>query len=107
MSEHTHEDQDLNAVKPVSFTVPFILAAVTLFIVVMFLSLCDPKNHHKGEGHHDKQVRSVMEAALPESAETYENDGAARTLTAAGTESAAAAGGDAHTRAHSPATPKH
>src|SRR5882724_954187 len=53
MSGHTHDDHHSAEPKPVSFTVPFILAAVTILIVVLFLSLCDPKPHHAGEqeGH--------------------------------------------------------
>ncbi len=44
-SEHHQAEQ-----KPVAFSVPFILAAVTLLVIVLFLSLCDPKPHH-GEEH--------------------------------------------------------
>lgn len=50
MSSH-HEDHPSTEQKPVAFTVPFILAAVTILAVVLFLSLCDPKPHHAGEGH--------------------------------------------------------
>ncbi|MEO6301767.1 MAG: hypothetical protein ABIP51_01215 [Bacteroidia bacterium] len=44
---HDHHDHDnhSNEPKPVSFTVPFILAAVFLTIMFLFLSLCDPKKH--------------------------------------------------------------
>ena len=48
MSEH-HNDHHSTEQKPVSFTVPFILACVTLLILVSFLSLCDPKKGHHGE----------------------------------------------------------
>lgn len=52
MSSH-HDEHHSEEKKPVSFTVPFILASVTLLAVVLFLSLCDPKPHHEGghEGH--------------------------------------------------------
>lgn len=52
MSSH-HDEHHSEEKKPVSFTVPFILASVTLLAIVLFLSLCDPKPHHAGghEGH--------------------------------------------------------
>ncbi|MBX3165623.1 MAG: hypothetical protein KF900_14195 [Bacteroidetes bacterium] len=48
MSHHNehHEAEQ----KQVAFSVPFILAAATLLVIVLFLSLCDPKAHH-GEAH--------------------------------------------------------
>lgn len=46
-----HEIHHKQGPKPVSFTVPFILACVTLLIVFLFLSLCDPKQH----GHTDME----------------------------------------------------
>jgi hypothetical protein len=49
MSAH-HEIHHEQGPKPVSFTVPFILACVTLLIVFLFLSLCDPKSHHGHDG---------------------------------------------------------
>ncbi len=45
MSGHHHDNHHSTEQKPVSFTVPFILACATLLIVVLFLSLCDPKHH--------------------------------------------------------------
>ena len=45
MSSHDHHDNHSNEPKVVSFTVPFIMAAVTLVIIFLFLSLCDPKKH--------------------------------------------------------------
>lgn len=50
MSGH-HEEHHSMEQKPVSFTVPFYLAAATILAVVLFLSLCDPKPHHAVEGH--------------------------------------------------------
>lgn len=54
MSAH-HDDHHSAENKPVSFTVPFILACVTLLILVAFLSLCDPKKGHHGECQHEGQ----------------------------------------------------
>lgn len=50
MAGHSHDDHHLTEQKPVSFTVPFILAAVTLLIMVLFLSLCDPQPHAAHHG---------------------------------------------------------
>ena len=59
MSAPSHDH--FTETKPVSFTVPFILAAVTLLVMGLFLSLCDPShdNHHDShkagaaQGQHD------------------------------------------------------
>lgn len=45
MSGH-HEQHPMNEQKPVSFTVPLILALVTILIIVLVLSVCDPKSGH-------------------------------------------------------------
>ncbi|MBA3662899.1 MAG: hypothetical protein H0W61_01635 [Bacteroidetes bacterium] len=45
MSDH-HNDHPTEQ-KPVSFTVPLIMASVLVFIIVLLLSVCDPK--HGGE----------------------------------------------------------
>jgi hypothetical protein len=37
-----HSDEQ----KPVSFTVPLILAIVAIFVTCLFVSLCDPKSGH-------------------------------------------------------------
>lgn len=42
----SHSEHSSNEKKPVAFTVPFILASVTVVVILMFLSLCDPKAHH-------------------------------------------------------------
>ncbi|MBA3682086.1 MAG: hypothetical protein H0W73_13155 [Bacteroidetes bacterium] len=48
--DHGHDNHS-NEPKPVSFTVPLILASVLLTIMFLFLSLCDPKKHgHCEEG---------------------------------------------------------
>jgi hypothetical protein len=82
MSGHSHEEHNFAEQKPVSFTVPFILAAVTLLILFLFLSLCDPKSHH-GAGHsehnaaatehHDMNAAPEHEATAPAAVETDEH----------------------------------
>jgi hypothetical protein len=42
MSNHHDNDHHSNEQKPVSFTVPFILAAVTLTVILLLVSLGDP-----------------------------------------------------------------
>ena len=51
MSDHSHDDHHVTESKPVSFTVPLILGSVTVLIIVLLLSVCDPKPHgeHHGE----------------------------------------------------------
>jgi hypothetical protein len=51
MAGHSHDDHQVNEQKPVSFTVPFILAAVALLVIFLFLRICDPKPH--GHGAHE------------------------------------------------------
>ncbi|MEI6021463.1 MAG: hypothetical protein WCR21_10070 [Bacteroidota bacterium] len=48
MSAH-HEENHHQENKPVSFTVPFIMASALLLIIMLFLSLCDPKKAHHGD----------------------------------------------------------
>ncbi len=46
----SHNDSDLTETKPISFTVPFILASVFILIMIIVLSLCDPKKEeHKSK----------------------------------------------------------
>lgn len=52
MSSSHHDDHHSSEQKPVSFTVPLILASVLILIIVLFLSLCDPKSHHEVEAGH-------------------------------------------------------
>ncbi len=47
--ENNHHDNHNTEQKPVAFTVPLILASVTIFIIVMFLSLCNPKHGHHAQ----------------------------------------------------------
>jgi hypothetical protein len=49
MASHSH-DQYQTETKPVAFTVPFILALVTIIVMGLFLTLCDPKPHHEAQG---------------------------------------------------------
>ena len=51
MSGSHHEEHQLNEQKPVAFTVPLIMASVLILIMVLFLSLCDPKPHKAHEAH--------------------------------------------------------
>lgn len=48
MANH-HDHHSSEEKKPVAFTVPFILATVTLIAMLLLLSLCDPKHHGKCE----------------------------------------------------------
>jgi hypothetical protein len=50
MAGHQHDDHHLTEQKPVSFTVPFILASVVILIIVLLLSVCDPKSHQDHHG---------------------------------------------------------
>lgn len=67
-SQDTHHSTEQ---KPVAFTVPLILASVLVLIIVLFLSLCDPKPHHHGEGGHGDEHNAVGTEA------THHHDAAA------------------------------
>ena len=80
MSGH-HDEHHLQEQKPIAFTVPFILAAVLILIIMLFLSLCDPKPHHghdavhEGHGaateavhHNDASMEAHHDAAAAEAA---------------------------------------
>ncbi|MDI1353532.1 MAG: hypothetical protein PSX36_01350 [bacterium] len=64
MAGHTQDDYHVNEQKPISFTVPFILAAVVLLITLLFLSLCDPKPHHAAS--HTMTGDHATSATVPE-----------------------------------------
>jgi hypothetical protein len=46
---HNHDDHSHSEPKAVSFTVPLILGAVTVFIILLFVSLGDGGHHGKCE----------------------------------------------------------
>ncbi|MDI9341196.1 MAG: OmpA family protein [Sediminibacterium sp.] len=50
MGNH-HDEHHVTEKKPVAFTVPLILSAVTVLVIVLLVSLCDPKHGH---GHESK-----------------------------------------------------
>lgn len=52
MEQH-HDHHHSEGQKPVSFTVPLIMASVVIFIMVLLLSVCDPKHHGKCECKED------------------------------------------------------
>jgi hypothetical protein len=84
MSAHHHDDHHSTEQKPVAFTVPFILAAVTILIVVLFLSLCDPKPHGEHHGVENKaHAKFEGDQSNHNSSEGKENaaDNAATTTT--------------------------
>jgi hypothetical protein len=53
-----HDEHHSVENKPVSFTVPFILASVTIIITLLFLSLCDPKPHHEAHSGHEHEAHA-------------------------------------------------
>jgi hypothetical protein len=64
----THHDHPVMEKKPVSFTVPLILAIVTLVFMFAFLSLCDPDSAHHGNGdsHGPSHSQPMGEASGPD-----------------------------------------
>ncbi len=74
MAGHSHDEHHFSEQKPVAFTVPFILAAVVILIVVLLLSLCDPKPHGAHQGH-ENPAHSNFEGAVhnPNAVEGQEN----------------------------------
>jgi len=73
MSSDHHNDDHSMEQKPVSFTVPFFLAAAVILIVVLFLSLCDPKPHHAGAEVHGHEG-AATEAMHHEGTATEHHD---------------------------------
>lgn len=47
MAHHHDDHSNHTEQKPVSFTVPLILGAITVFIIVLFVSLGDPCHHNE------------------------------------------------------------
>jgi hypothetical protein len=64
----SHQDDHFTETKPVAFTVPLILASVVLLIIVLFLSLCDPKHGHHAEGEANGHNAAAMEATHSDAA---------------------------------------
>jgi hypothetical protein len=60
MSGH-HDTHHVNENKPVAFTVPLILAIVTLVIIMLFLSLCDPSSAHHNTDAHEHGAASTSQ----------------------------------------------
>ena len=58
----SHSDHSTNEKKPVAFTVPFILASVTVLVILLFLSLCDPKAGHGECCEKEECSKECMEA---------------------------------------------
>ncbi|MBS1651519.1 MAG: hypothetical protein JSU07_05855 [Bacteroidetes bacterium] len=58
MGAHNH-DSHVSEHKPVSFTVPFILGMVTVIIILLFVSFCDPKQHHASGEHQEHASEQV------------------------------------------------
>ena len=85
MSGHSHDDHHSNEPKPVAFTVPFILAAVTILAVVLFLSLCDPKPHHAEGTEHEPVATEAAATADEHKAATEVNAVAEDSLAAEST----------------------
>ncbi len=54
-----HDSHHATEKKPVAFTVPFILAAVLVLIIGLFLSLCDPSHAHGSEGHGHNNIEGA------------------------------------------------
>ena len=69
MSGH-HDDHHSTEQKPVSFTVPFILACVTLVIVIAFLSLCNPQKHHDSHNGGESHGTTMSEGSTSPAAES-------------------------------------
>ncbi len=64
MSNH-HDNHHSDEKKPISFTVPFILASVTITIILMLVSIGDPchcKESCEAEGHETHAVEGGHEA---------------------------------------------
>lgn len=59
MSNVHNDASSSSETKSVSFTVPLILASVLLFIIVLLLSVCDPKSEIQHEnGKHNEVKKS-------------------------------------------------
>ena len=63
-SHHDHNDHHSNEKKPVSFTVPLIFASVVVLIILLFVSIGDPKHGECccAEGKCSKECMEACEA---------------------------------------------
>jgi hypothetical protein len=69
----SHDSHHSTEQKPVAFTVPLILASVLVLIIVLFLSLCDPKpHHHEAAGHGDSHATEASHGHDAASSEHHE-----------------------------------
>lgn len=70
MGNH-HDEHHVSEKKPVAFTVPLILSAVTVLVIVLLVSLCDPKHGHGHEasegGSHSKHSAESHAEVKPDS----------------------------------------
>ncbi|MGZ3921231.1 MAG: hypothetical protein ACXVC7_13100 [Bacteroidia bacterium] len=91
MSDH-HDNHHSSEQKPVSFTVPLIMASVFILIMVLLLSVCDPRHGDKCEckedcskecmekcekgdhSSHDEHGNEIKGAAAHEEHATEHND---------------------------------
>jgi hypothetical protein len=62
MANHHDSHHDSGTKKPVSFTVPLILGAVTVFIILLFVSLGDPCPHKECCENNEECSKECMEA---------------------------------------------
>ena len=92
MAGHHDEHHSLEN-KPVSFTVPFILASVTIIITLLFLSLCDPKPHHQA---HENEAHTHPAAAATDHSNSDERQGQEAAHGTSTTQGESAAPADAH-----------
>ncbi len=70
MGNH-HDEHQVTEKKPVAFTVPLILSAVTILAIVLLVSLCDPKHGH---GHAECECKDNCSKECMEACERGEHD---------------------------------
>jgi OmpA-OmpF porin, OOP family len=74
MGNH-HDEHHVTEKKPVAFTVPLILSAVAVLVIVLLVSLCDPKHGHgHGGGHAQCECKSECSKECMEACERGEHD---------------------------------
>lgn len=77
-SHHDHNDHHSNEKKPVAFTVPLIFASVIVLVIVLFVSLGDPKHGECccAEGECSKECMEKCEAGGHKAEACCDKDGA-------------------------------